>query len=145
MMFILVILIFTWFWFYLRYFCWRGFLFVCLFVCLFVHNQWNAYLKCIVPALLHLGFPLFFLLHTSVIPQTVLSPSSLLFVSHSPTTCHIVLPNSSISLLVLSSVCNIYVLQVQTFILGLQLQAYLPHAAILSVDVMLNIEILSLS
>ena len=43
-------------------------------------------------------------------PESYLSPSALLFVSHSPTTCHFMLPNSSTSLLVSSSVLNVRVL-----------------------------------
>ena len=43
-------------------------------------------------------------------PDSSLSPSPLLFVSHSPTTCHFMLPNSSTSLFVSSSVLNVRVL-----------------------------------
>ena len=53
-------------------------------------------------------------------PDGSLSPSPLLFVSHCPNTRHL-LPNSSISLLEPSSARNVRVLEVQTFILGLQL------------------------
>ena len=75
-----------------------------------------------VPTPLHLGFLLFFLLHTSMTPpESSLSPSPLLFVWHSPTTCHSVLPRFLLSLLVSSYICSVRVLEIPTFILALQL------------------------
>ena len=89
---------------------------------MFLHSQWS--LVFVIRNANNFAFWFSSVFSASYIhdpPESSLSPSRLLFVSHNPTTYHFMLPNSSTSLLPPSSVLNVRVLWVQTCILALLL------------------------